>query len=161
MSFMPAKRSKRQNQNKGLSGQALMEFALILPLLLVLIITSIELGRLFFTKMVITNAAREGAFYYSSNITNDHIDLEGNSKLAAVAEANNTGATSLEVTDVVIVPYPGGENSVFVTVSTTVEDLIIVSFVANTLGINTTSQGFPLSSSVEMMLQVKPTTVAP
>ncbi|ADI02676.1 TadE/TadG family type IV pilus assembly protein [Syntrophothermus lipocalidus] len=44
-------------------GQALVEFALILPILLVLIMGIIEFGRIFFSYLVITELAREGARY--------------------------------------------------------------------------------------------------
>lgn len=43
------------------SGQALVEFALVVPLVLVLLITLFELGRLWNTYQVLTDAAREGA----------------------------------------------------------------------------------------------------
>ena len=42
-------------------GQALVEFALILPLLMVVLMGIIELGRAWNMKQVITDAAREGA----------------------------------------------------------------------------------------------------
>ena len=48
-------------------GQALVEFALVLPLLLVLILGVIDFTRLITTKMVLTNVAREGASYISRN----------------------------------------------------------------------------------------------
>jgi Flp pilus assembly protein TadG len=48
-------------------AQALVEMALILPLLLMLIIGAMDFGRMFYTKMVITNAARQGASYYATN----------------------------------------------------------------------------------------------
>lgn len=44
-------------------GQALVEFALIAPMLFLLIIGIIELGRLVFFYHTINNAAREGARY--------------------------------------------------------------------------------------------------
>lgn len=46
-------------------GQALVEFALILPVLAALLLTVLDLGRLFYSQMVITNAAREGALQAS------------------------------------------------------------------------------------------------
>lgn len=52
---------------KGISrskGQALVEIALGLPLVLLLIIGVLELGRAFFTKIAMTNAAREGANFF-------------------------------------------------------------------------------------------------
>jgi len=42
-------------------GAAAVEFALILPILLLLIGGIVDFGRAFFTQVVITNAAREGA----------------------------------------------------------------------------------------------------
>jgi len=44
-------------------GAALVEFALILPLLVLLIFGVIEFGLLFYNQQVITNASREGARY--------------------------------------------------------------------------------------------------
>jgi len=42
-------------------AQSLVEFAILLPILLLLILGAMDLGRLFYTQIVITNAAREGA----------------------------------------------------------------------------------------------------
>ncbi len=42
-------------------GQALVELALVLPLLILLIIGMMEFGRVFHSYLLITNAAREGA----------------------------------------------------------------------------------------------------
>ncbi|RDV84065.1 TadE/TadG family type IV pilus assembly protein [Ammonifex thiophilus] len=42
-------------------GQAAVELALTLPLLLLILFTLVEFGRVFFAYLVITNAAREGA----------------------------------------------------------------------------------------------------
>jgi Flp pilus assembly protein TadG len=47
----------RHNQK----GAALIEFAIILPLLLLLVFGTIEFGVLLYNKQVITNASREGA----------------------------------------------------------------------------------------------------
>ena len=48
---------------KRIRGQALVEVALTLPLLLLLILGAMDFGRLYVTKIVLTNAAREGANY--------------------------------------------------------------------------------------------------
>jgi Flp pilus assembly protein TadG len=48
---------------RGERGQALAEFALVLPLLLVLIAGIIEFGRAWNIKQAVTDAAREGARY--------------------------------------------------------------------------------------------------
>jgi Flp pilus assembly protein TadG len=46
---------------KSQTGQALVEFAIVFPLLLILIFGIIEFSILLFDKAVITNASREGA----------------------------------------------------------------------------------------------------
>jgi Flp pilus assembly protein TadG len=43
-------------------GQALVELAIILPVLLVLVLAALDLGRLFFAQITVANAAREGAY---------------------------------------------------------------------------------------------------
>jgi len=42
-------------------GQALVEMAIILPLLLLLLLGTIEMGRIFHSYIVVTQASREGA----------------------------------------------------------------------------------------------------
>lgn len=49
------------NQAKNNQGAALVEFAIVLPLLLLLLVGMIEFGLLFYNKQVLTNASREGA----------------------------------------------------------------------------------------------------
>ncbi len=44
-------------------GQALVEFALIVPILLFLLVIAIDFGRLFYLNIGINNGAREGASY--------------------------------------------------------------------------------------------------
>jgi Flp pilus assembly protein TadG len=52
-------------------GQSMIEFALILPLMVLIIVGIFELGRAFFAYIAITNAAREGAriYTFTPNIT--------------------------------------------------------------------------------------------
>ena len=50
-------------------GQSVVEFALILPVLMLLMLTAVDFGRLFFTTIQLTNAAREGVSYASTNPT--------------------------------------------------------------------------------------------
>jgi Flp pilus assembly pilin Flp len=54
---------KRENvkQIKDQNGASAVEFALILPLLILILFGAIELGLYLFNKNVITNASREGA----------------------------------------------------------------------------------------------------
>ena len=52
-----------QMQRRRQPAQATVEYALVLPVLLILILGGVDFGRMFYTKMVLTNAAREGANY--------------------------------------------------------------------------------------------------
>jgi Flp pilus assembly protein TadG len=49
----------------GETGAALVEFAIILPVMLVILLGIIDLGRVFYTYESLANAAREGARYCS------------------------------------------------------------------------------------------------
>ena len=55
-------RRRRRTRSRG---QSLVEFALILPLLLVFLATILDLGRIYYANISLLNAAREGAFQAS------------------------------------------------------------------------------------------------
>ena len=80
------------NKHNSLRAQALVEFALLLPILLVLILGAMDLGRVFYVKTVLTNAAREGANTLSRYPTDSTAGY--NRTLAAIqAEGNSSGVT--------------------------------------------------------------------
>ena len=144
--------AKDTTQNRKPRGQSLVEFALLLPFLLVLIISALEFGRLFYTKIVITNAAREGANYYVANPSKygDEATLRSQATLVASAEAQNSGIPDITVGfDNGDLPYP----SIAVTVNTTVTDVYILGFVGNFLSITVNRGDFDLSSTIEMRIQ--------
>ena len=153
---MIRKSCRTQKRNRSKSGQAMVEMAVMLPFLLVLIITSMELGRLFFTKIVLTNAAREGAFYLSMH-PSDYDAGTGSAPyttLAARAEASNSGVSEINVSITQVNCCTKGVYSVIVTVDTTVDDLIILGFLDDVFSVSATEyEGYPLSSSVEMLVQ--------
>lgn len=137
-------------------GQSLVEFALIIPLLLVLIISAIEVGRLFHAKIVITNAAREGAYYLSTHILdyNGASNTAPNTENAAEAEAANSGISDISLLITRKNCCTVGQYSVVITVDTNVDDLLILGFLGNIFSISATNYNeFPLSSSVEMLVQ--------
>jgi len=79
-----------QRQKYDQKGQALVEFALALPLLLLLVFGVLEFGRAFKTKIILTNAAREGSHYFMY----DKADYTGGfvkTTDTVVAEAFNSG----------------------------------------------------------------------
>jgi Flp pilus assembly protein TadG len=82
---MPASR-------RVISGQSLTEFALILPLLTMLMLGTIDLARVFYTKITIANASRVAAEYaanYNLKVTagNNPATATSDVKQVAVREA--------------------------------------------------------------------------
>lgn len=53
----------KQPKRRRERGQAMVEFALILPVLLALLCGIIDFGWLYYNQLTLTNAAREGARY--------------------------------------------------------------------------------------------------
>ncbi len=80
--------SSQSKQNKS-RGQSLVEFVLALPLLLLVMMGALDLGRVFFSTITITNAAREGARYGVLHYTDTTVltDLQDR----AIAEAASSG----------------------------------------------------------------------
>lgn len=67
---------RRSKMNKsGYRGQALVEFALILPVLLILTLMIIQYGLIFYTSNSITNLSREGARFAATAPQSD-ADIE-------------------------------------------------------------------------------------
>ncbi len=58
---------------KNQRGQAMVEMALILPILILLIFGIIEFGRIFASYLMVNNAAREGARYAAVGATDAEI----------------------------------------------------------------------------------------
>ncbi len=56
-------------------GQALVEFALVVPVMLVLLLLAVDFGRLFFSYIAINNAAREATFYAATHAAEPSFDL--------------------------------------------------------------------------------------
>lgn len=81
-------------------GQALVEFALVLPVMMALLLIAVDFGRVFFSYVQITNAAREGAAYAATDPT----DAAG-IRARVLQETNAQGQ--------------GGEHSLGVTVACT------------------------------------------
>ena len=94
-------KKKGQGIKKPLA-QSLVEFALVLPMLLLLILGAMDFGRMFYAKMVLTNAAREGANYLAYH-QSDKDDGYVNTFAAIEAEVNSShvqvGAEDVEYLD--------------------------------------------------------------
>jgi Flp pilus assembly protein TadG len=68
------------------AGQSLVEFALLLPILALLLVGVFELGRAFHVLITLNNAGREAARFGTLH----RLDLAG-MRAAAIQEANNSG----------------------------------------------------------------------
>lgn len=92
---------------KQQQGQSLVEFALLLPMLVVILFGTVEFGRIWMTMNVLTGAAREGARVAAVTAPNAaQVQTAVNNVLTG---ANITGAT-------ITVVGPNAANSVTVTV---------------------------------------------
>ena len=72
-------------QRKSQTGIAVIEFALVLPILMVLLLATAEFGRAFYQYNTLTKAIRDGARYLSDNSLNGAgvIELGGSTSTAA------------------------------------------------------------------------------
>ena len=84
---------KPNQQSARERGASLVEFALVLPLFLLLIGGMVDLGRAFYTEVMLTNAAREGARSAMYSTTADNADAR-----ATAALANGVKDPSISVT---------------------------------------------------------------
>ena len=69
----PASTAPRGRRSRRSRGQSLVEFAIILPVFLLVVGAAIDLGRLFFAYVSTENAAKEGAMYGSTNPRCDRV----------------------------------------------------------------------------------------
>lgn len=94
-------------KNHRCGGQALVEFALAIPLLIIIILGIIEFGRLWMTMNVLSSAAREGARIAA--VTAPDVGRVENAVDSVLDAAGISGAA-------VTVSGPDSENEVTVTV---------------------------------------------
>lgn len=84
---------------KSSPGQSLVEFAVILPVLLLLVMGAIDFGRVYFAYVSVTNGARNGAEYASHgpDAAADTASIR-EVVLADTSDLLNTSETNPEVT---------------------------------------------------------------
>jgi Flp pilus assembly protein TadG len=83
------------------SGQGLVEFAFVLPFLLLLVFGVLDFGRAFAQKIALENAAREGAFYMVYNTAAGKANNFALAKSAVQVEGQNSGVV-IAVSDIEI-----------------------------------------------------------
>jgi Flp pilus assembly protein TadG len=75
-------------------GQALVEFALVLPVMLSLLLLAVDFGRLFFTYVAVNNAAREASSYAAAHAGDNTYDADDYRDAVASAALRETNAQS-------------------------------------------------------------------
>ena len=96
-------------------GQSIAEFAIVLPILLILVLGSFDLGRLFFAYISVSNAARNGVQYASAS-PDAPTDVDG-IRGAAVADTNGLVGTSPANPDVSIATGADGQGHMYAEVT--------------------------------------------
>jgi len=139
----------KTNQLKygNLPAQALIEAALVLPILLFLILGAMDFGRMFYTKMILTNGAREGAnylAYFPEDANNGYVDT-----FAAIYDETNSSNVEIVDTDVTYTGCCTHGLPVEVTI-TKIVDLIFDNFLQS---FGLLSGPVQLTSTVKMMVQ--------
>jgi Flp pilus assembly protein TadG len=104
---------KTLNQNMGQKGVAAVEFAIVLPFLVLLVFGTIDFGVMFYNKQVLTNASREGARAGITGITNAEVQQivwdYCNEKLI-----NLNGSNDLPIENILVTPNGTNDLSVVV-----------------------------------------------
>ncbi len=124
-------------------GQALVEMALVLPILIMLIFGIVEFGRILNTYMTVTELSREGARKGAVGGTD--------SEITATVQ-NNAAAVGLEVSDLTvnIVPTSVGKRARGTSVK--VEVIYPVDIIAPVIG-SMISDPFPVDAQTTMRVE--------
>ena len=147
MAALIARRRRRRGR-----GQALVEFALVFPLLMLLVFALIDLGRVVYTHNAIAEAAREGARWGSvqARSARDIPGIEAHAVDNVVGVGAGVTATATCVRPGTVVVPCAQNDTLEVEVETSME--LITPFVAqlmNASGLNP----FELSSTAQVLVQ--------
>ena len=75
------------------NGQSLLEFALVAPVIMLLLVGAVEIGRVFYMTILVNNAARAGAQYGAQNLATA-ADPTGMQNAALADGQNITGLSA-------------------------------------------------------------------
>jgi Flp pilus assembly protein TadG len=93
------------------AGQGLVELSLFLPIVLFLVLGALSIGQVFHIKVILENAAREGALYMVYNPDDGKADSFALSKAAVQLEAENSGVEILDEDIDIYCELDGSENN--------------------------------------------------
>ena len=135
-------------------GQSIVELALVMPMLMLIVLGVLDVGRIFVTYDAVQNAAREGAFYGTfnpSNLTSSTSADPNNILWHIQHEYPSLGVTSSEVT---ITCYVGVTTTTESCASTTSGDTIEVAIAYPFALLPATVQALPGFGSATMLRAV-------
>lgn len=95
------------HRRRGESGQAVVEFAIVLPVLILLVLGIMEFGRALSALMVLQNAAREGARYGITVYSDPNSDELIEDRVRQEAGSLDGAADPVQL-QVTITPDPAG-----------------------------------------------------
>lgn len=132
-----------KNFTNKIKGQSFVETALVLPLILLLLFSFIDLGRGVYYYSAVGNSVREGARFASVN------KIENTDDEAAVKAVVDDYSVAVEIlADDISISF-SGDSDEYVTVSASYEFKPITPFLARLFGSGTT---LTLSSETTMLL---------
>ena len=132
---------RRWLRRHGEAGQSLVEFAMVLPLLLVLLCAIIDFGRVFQAHVTLTNAVREGARLGAVGGTSGQIT----SRVQTTASGLNPSVTAT-------IPAKAGD-SVVVRAQTTVTMITPLGRLISMAGGGSVANSFTLNAQADMRLE--------
>ena len=107
---MSVQRPCRARLIRSVAGQALVEFTMVLPLLLVLFFSIIEFSLYFYTRVSLRHVVRESArFAVTGNVLIDSVGIPM-SRAKSVEQMILTGAPAVNLTpsNITMIPADGG-----------------------------------------------------
>ncbi len=116
-------RASRRSGRRSERGAAVVEFALVLPLLLMLLVGAIDWGWYFYLREVVTNAAREGARVGSVSTSGAAATAAEGAANAYLTNLGLTGGSATATTPDVSLPGGSIAHSVRVVVTYTAGSL--------------------------------------
>jgi Flp pilus assembly protein TadG len=92
------------------AGQSLVEFSMILPIMLILLFALVDFGRAFYTWLLVTNGAREGARVGATQVTAAQIQTRVLDSMCDDFSAGDCGLDETKLTiDITNAQGPRGE----------------------------------------------------
>jgi len=119
----PSARGRPRRDDRS-RGQSLVELALVTPILLLLLLGAVDLGRLFYAQITVTNAAREGAMVAALTPTSFSAgaacDTATNAVTCAATREGQGGFVTVAPADVAMACNPSCAKTYGTTVTVTV-----------------------------------------